>query len=132
MDVLDACNSKNTKKFCIIGRYRAKCIETYDGDTITVAFSPFGTDIYAFKVRMLHYNSAEIKSKNPDEKAQAIVARDYLRSLILNKIIEIDINGSDKYGRLLGDVICNGCNINQLMLHEGYGKPYDGTGPKEY
>jgi endonuclease YncB( thermonuclease family) len=67
---------------------------------------------------MLHYNSVEIKSKNPEEKAKAIEARDYLRSLILDKIVEIEISNIDKYGRLLGVVCCNGRNINNLMLEK--------------
>lgn len=132
MDKLDACTDKNTKQFCITGRYKAKPVRIYDGDTITVVFAPFGSEYYKFNLRMLHYNCAEIKSKNPDEKAKAIQARDYLRSLILDKIIDIDISSSDKYGRLLGVVHCNGVNINNAMLDTGHGKPYEGKGPKDF
>jgi endonuclease YncB( thermonuclease family) len=132
LSALHACTDKNTKKFGITGRYTAKSLSVYDGDTITIALCPFQTDIWKFKVRMMHYNSAELKSKNPDEKKKALEAKQFLQSQILDKIIEIDITGTDKYGRLLGVVYCDGCNINQLMLDRGYGRPYNGTGPKEY
>jgi micrococcal nuclease len=132
LEALNTCTYKNTKKFCITGRYQAKILKVYDGDTITIALCPFQTDIWKFNVRLLGYNSAEIKSKNPDEKAKALQARDFLQSLILNKIVEIDITGGDKYGRLLGVIGCDGKNINELMIQKGHGKPYDGKGPKEY
>jgi micrococcal nuclease len=133
---LENCTYKNTPKFCVKGKYIAKCVKVYDGDTITVAIVPFdGFAPCRFSCRCLRYNTAEIRTKDKEEKKKAVVARDYLRGLILDKIIEIDVvndGNDDPYGRLLVEVFIDGVNINQDMLDRGYGKPYEGVGPKTY
>jgi micrococcal nuclease len=130
---LENCTYKNTPKFAVKGKYMAKCVKVYDGDTITVAIVPFdGFTPCKFNCRCLRYNTAEIRTKDVEEKKKAIVSRDYLRGLILDKIIEIDVVDEDKYGRLLIEVFMDGVNINDDMLNKGYGKPYKGVGPKNY
>ena len=91
---------------------------------------------------MLGYDSPEMKPKlnikNRDQIIRkAIVARDYLKSLIENKIVDIQISGFDKYGRVLSTIyivdpdiskiICrNKLNVNNLMIRNGYGYSYMG------
>ncbi len=124
----------------------AKVVSVYDGDTITVIF-PYNLEMVKISVRMNGYNCAEIKSKSPEEKAAAIIAKDFLSSVILGKIVKIKFANFDKYGRALGTVYnytksgekIGGISdlgkeycINEIMLKEKYGKPYTGSGPKEY
>ena len=42
------------------------------------------------------------------------------------KIIKLKCYDYDKYGRILGEFIVNGKNINHEMINKKYGYPYDG------
>ena len=109
--------------------FHVKCVEVYDGDTITIILYLFNS-FYKFKVRLLHINTPEIRTKNLDEKKAGFEARDYLRGLILNKIIKIKCGKFDKYGRLLGEIFLidqdDDCSvsINQKLIDGGYAVLY--------
>lgn len=133
LSILSACDKK-TPKFNFDGMHvQAKCVSVYDGDTATFAFFPHPTSApKTISCRFLGFNSAEIRTKDAQEKQKAIAAREYLRGLILDKIVILKISKNDKYGRPLVDVFINNIHINSEMVRNGHGKPYDGTGPKEY
>lgn len=130
--LLSDCTYKNTDKFSFIGKiFEAKCVKVYDGDSITVVFKLFD-EFKRFSVRMNGYDSPEIRSKNDTEKQWAIKSRDFLSDLILNKIIYLECNDYDKYGRILGVVKINNKNVNLIMLDKGYSRPYDGGYKKDW
>ena len=136
-DILNRCDIK-TPKWSFEGRtVNAKCVKVYDGDTATFVFIPHPNhQPRAFSCRLLGYNAAEIKTKDPAEKLTAIKSRDYLSSVILNKIIRLELGSFDKYGRILVNVyVIHGnstIHVNDTMIKHGYGMPYDGTGPKRF
>lgn len=108
----------------------AKVVDVYDGDTIRIAFIYNGIKIQ-YKSRMAGFDSPEMKPllSKPNreiEKAAAIVARDALRGKILNQVVNVKCGKFDKYGRVLITVHLYGENINQWMLANGYGVPYNG------
>jgi len=128
---LEKCTYKNTERFSFDGlTYNAKCVKVYDGDTITVACLLFGK-LQKFSVRMLKYDSPEVghRAKSPAEKAWGSVAKEILEKKILNKIITLRCGKfADGYGvRVLGEVICDGENINDFMLTQSFIKPCSGT-----
>ena len=105
----------------------AKCVEVYDGDTITVVICFDLTNKFLkFKVRLLGIDTPEIRTRDKLEKKRGFEARDYLRSLILNKLIYLKCGKFDKYGRLLGTVLSinDHKNINDLLIDGGYAEPY--------
>jgi len=111
----------------------AKVIKCYDGDTFYCIFK-HDNKYQKFKVRMLHYNSPEIrpsrkKSTNDRkmEKINAIKAKKKLEQLILNKIIVLYCKKFDNFGRILAEVkldVKDKETVNDIMLNEGYGVPY--------
>ena len=106
---------------------KCKVIGVYDGDTITVASYLKGDpQCYKFKVRLNGIDTPEIKGSNPIEKQHAIQSRDVLRDRILDKTIELNIFGLEKYGRILADIIYENENINKWMVKNGYAIYYDG------
>lgn len=114
----------------IVGRYNAKVVDVYDGDTITVSIINNFT-IQKHKLRMLGYDSPEMKPRlnipnRAEEIEKAKQAKNFLNNLILNKVVLADINGFDKYGRLLGTIFYDTKNINQVMLDNGHGYVYNG------
>lgn len=77
--------------------------KVYDGDTFTaVAYT--GTKYEQFQVRLLGIDTPELRNVSAEEKARGIRARDYLRSLILNKYVHLEVEGECKYGRALAHV----------------------------
>ena len=105
-----------------------KVIKVYDGDTITIASKlPYNNSpIYRFSIRLLGIDSPEIKSNTNTEKQMALLARDALANMILDKIINLKNISTEKYGRILADVYLDDLHINQWMLDNNHAVPYDG------
>jgi endonuclease YncB( thermonuclease family) len=113
------------------------CVSVYDGDTISIA-SRFKNNTetsewYQFPVRIDGINTPEIRSNDPKEKRLAVIARDELRALVLDKTVHLIYPLKlDKYGRILCDIsifsneenkrIC----VSNFMLKNGFAVPYDG------
>lgn len=119
----------------------AKVLEVYDGDTITVGFR-FNGGYWRSSVRLYGIDAPElrprkanrsIESLNQERKA-AILARDFLSDMILDKIVEVHVSpkNTDKYGRLLGAVFIKNKNVSELMLEHEHARRYFGKNKIEY
>lgn len=114
-----------------------KVKSVYDGDTITVIF-PFNNSYYKSNLRLSGIDTPEIKTKNLSEKKAGILAKEWLEQKILNKIVYINFEKEDKYGRLLGTIYENpniddfNKSINQILIDEGFGVKYDGGKKQAY
>lgn len=105
---------------------KAKVIECYDGDTITIVMW-ISLQRYSFRFRLEGIDAPEIHTKNKAEKYAGLKSKEYLQELILNKTVKIVFaSKEDKYGRLLGTVYLRGKNINKRMVDSNHAKPYDG------
>lgn len=134
--MLEDATYKNTPPFVPSIRH-GKVIKTYDGDTITVAarlhFEGVNTDVlpvYRFSVRLKGIDCPEMKSSDMNEKEVARKAKDFVQELVLNQFVELQNVETEKYGRLLADVIYQGNSLAQLLINEHLAVPYDG-GHKE-
>jgi len=111
----------------------------YDGDTFSVIFEYKG-DLIKYRCRCTGYDCSEMKPSKSDpnrehEKELAHKAKDRLIELLgkhPSKLIKIECGEFDKYGRLLITFynMVDNKSINQIMIDEGHGKPYEG-GTKE-
>ncbi len=121
---LTKCTKSNTIYFSLDGMIvSAKCVDVYDGDTITAAIILFDRP-FLFKIRLVGINASEIRNKDLDEKSKAIAARDFLRAAILDKIITIKCGKMDKYGRVLGEIYDGDVFINNELIKGGYAELY--------
>jgi micrococcal nuclease len=132
-DELNSLDCSKISKFSLNNlETKAKVVSVYDGDTVTLVFK-FANDFYKWNCRLNGIDTPEMKSKDNDEKAFAIKARDFLREQILGKIVDIKCGDFDKYGRLLISIfIENDINISDLMISEGYAKSYFGGTKEEW
>lgn len=130
---------ENTPEWNLGNKARpVKVLKVYDGDTIWVAIK-LKSCVFKFKVRLYGIDTPEMKPpKNKLNRDQEIKkakeARDYLASLIDNKIIILKSEGLGKYGRILGRLyIKKGCfcntslfDVNEDMINQGYATEYYG------
>ena len=115
--------------------YACTVEKVVDGDTIDVVLD-LGFDIlYKSRVRLYGIDTPESRTRNKDEKARGKMAGSFLKESIDagNKIvIQTKLKDSKgKYGRVLGDVVVDDVNINQLMVDKHLAVKYFGQSKED-
>ena len=105
--------------------HRAKVVDVYDGDTIKCVF-PIHNKLYRWNCRIAGVDTPEIRTRCKPEKAFGYTVRDLLREKILNKVIYLQCGEFDKYGRLLVNILCDDCLVNDWLIENNYAFAYDG------
>ena len=88
----------------------------YDGDTCTTTLGE--------KVRLACIDTPELRGPRK-EPGPAMAARDYLRSLVSGKTVQIKRLSTDRYGRTVAELFRDGKNINEQMVTSGHADVYD-------
>ena len=123
---LNKCTYNNTPTFNFKDiSTKAKVLKVYDGDTIWVAMY-YQKNPIKIKVRLNGIDTPEIRTKNLEEKEKGLLAKEYFKNLIGNKIVTLKCGNFDKYGRLLGDIYYLKQHVNNIMIEKGYAIKYDG------
>jgi endonuclease YncB( thermonuclease family) len=92
-----------------------KVIRVIDGDTIKVTNN--GKTII---IRLVGIDSPETsKGKNQHGQPFSRKSTQHLSGLVLKKPVEIQSYGTDRYGRTLGVIYCNGTNVNLEIVKAG-------------
>lgn len=103
-----------------------KVLSVYDGDTVTCELRR------TVRVRILGLDSPEIRTRDLEEKARGLAARDYLRSMIEGEEVILHIpaprDGSDlsdlfTFGRVLGHLYFEDSLVSERMITGGHGEP---------
>jgi len=110
--------------------YACKVERVVDGDTVDVVLD-LGFDIlYKCRVRLYGIDTPESRTRNKDEKARGKMAGAFLKEAIDNGnkvVIQTKLKDSrGKVGRVLGDVVVDGININQSMIDNYHAAAYFG------
>jgi endonuclease YncB( thermonuclease family) len=102
-------------------------IKVYDGNTfIVAAHLPYeNSPLYRFTVLLKGVDCSVITCGTEKEKQCAILAREELETLILDKTITLKYIQNEKYGRILADVFVDGIHVNQYMIDKKLVVPYD-------
>ena len=79
-------------------------------------------------------NSLGEKSRKKHEPGQPFSqkATKHLAGLVLNKMVEIQSYGKDRYHRTLGVIYCDGANLNLEMVKAGFAEVYRGRPAKGF
>jgi micrococcal nuclease len=111
---------------------QGRVIKCYDGDTIHIAaYLPYAkSELYKFSVRVNGIDCPEMKSRDPNEKAVAIIARDKLAERILGKMVKLENVATEKYGRVLADVVHEGLSCGPWLVQQRLAVPYQGKTKK--
>ena len=102
----------------------------YDGDTVTVDIDlGFNSKLCNEKLRLLGINAPEIRGGTDETRQKAREARDFLRSLILNKHVTVRTvkDQKGKYGRYLAIIyLPDGQCVNLSMIENNHAEKYIG------
>ena len=85
-----------------------KVIAIHDGDTLTVL-----VDKKQIKVRLADIDAPELK------QAFGTRSRQSLAEICFKQPATIETTGRDRYGRTIGQVVCNGVDANAAQIHRG-------------
>lgn len=115
--------------------YNCKVERIVDGDTIDVVLD-LGFDIlYRTRVRLYGIDTPESRTRDLEEKARGLLAKEYLSTKIKNAeniVIQTKLKDSrGKFGRVLGSVIADGINLNNQLTLNHYAVAYTGQSKKE-
>lgn len=119
--------------------YEAQLVRVIDGDTIEVTVTARaasrlpGRDVELATstvetVRLAGMNAPETRGNCEAEKKAARDARLFLEERLRGAQIELVTRGdeSDKYGRVLADVVVGNASVTQEMIRRGLADPYSG------
>lgn len=120
--------------------YNAKVTEVVDGDTVVIDID-LGFDVVFTnqKVRLLGVDTPESRTSDKTEKVFGLASKDYAKKFIegckdKHVIIrthisdDVDSNGREKFGRLLGEIINPDTKkvLNEELINNGYAVRYMG------
>ena len=116
--------------------YKIKLDRVVDGDTIDAEID-LGFDIKVKKrVRFMGINAPESRTKDLEEKAKGIAAKDRVKQLLEGcENITLKSHGVGKFGRCLGEIMLDMIDgnqkltlvsLNELLIKEGHAKEYHG------
>jgi len=112
----------------LVYEYNCKVKRVVDGDTVDVIID-LGFDIaYASRVRLYGIDTPESRTRDKDEKARGLISKDFLKSW-LDKgsvVIRTRKDKKGKFGRILGEMVVDDININELMIEEHHAVKYHG------
>lgn len=127
-----------TPKFTLEGKIlEGKVVSVYDGDTVNIVL-PLNSDskdvsdmkLCKFSCRLSGIDTPELRTRNEEEKKFGYEVRDKLREKVLNKVVSVQCEEFDKYGRLLVIILITEnnliLNVNNWLIENGYAKIYDG------
>jgi endonuclease YncB( thermonuclease family) len=124
---LELLNVDNIKKFTFKGLFTPiKIIKVIDGDTVKAIFK-FKDEYYNYNFRMIGIDTAEIHSKDENEKKRGLDAKEYVYTILNNKIVIAEFLDFDKYGRILVNIyLDNNESLSDNLINGGYAQSYDG------
>ena len=112
----------------------ARVVDIYDGDTCTIIFN-YNNQFIKYKIRAFGYDTCELHPRKNIENRDQHIAKAtsqqqaFATLLMYNEgIVEVQMRGFDKYGRILGIFYGQDKNtsINDIMVHRYDAKPYYG------
>jgi len=115
--------------------YEAKLIRVVDGDTVD-AFIDLGFKvILKERIRLMGIDTPESRTRNKMEKSWGMAAKARLIELLDEHdgefILTTKLQKKGKFGRILGTIVINDKDINQLLIEEKFAIPYTGGNKAE-
>ena len=108
--------------------YKVTLDRVVDGDTIDVNVD-LGFTVWLSKqrVRLYGLDTWESRTRNLEIKKKGLLAKAFTKQMVeeAEEIILVSF-GKGKYGRILGEIRCDGVNLNEALIENGHAVVYDG------
>ena len=98
-----------------------KVVRVKDGDTVVIAPVLGGQ---FFTCRLYGIDTPEIPHRGKPGQPYGYEAKDFLKSLILGRVVTVKTTGRKTYGREICHITLNGKDINLEMVKKGYAWAY--------
>ena len=108
--------------------YRCKIKKVVDGDTVDIDID-LGFDIVLTdqRVRLYGIDTPESRTRDKTEKVYGLAAKKFLKEALgKDGTLKTHKDAKGKFGRILGDLVADGKNINQLMISKHMAVRYIG------
>ena len=108
--------------------YRVFLDRVVDGDTVDVHIDlVFDVLLTSQRIRLYGLDTWESRTRDLEVKAKGLLAKEFTKQMIqeANQIILIS-HERGKYGRILGELICDGVNLNEALIENGHAVKYYG------
>ena len=114
--------------------YKVNVLRVVDGDTVDVDIDlGFSTWLKKQRIRLYGIDTPETRTRDLDEKKYGKMATNFLSDTIKDAEVVALRTYKDKkgkYGRILGEIICDGVNMNQVMVETHLAVAYFGQSKK--
>ena len=110
--------------------YSAKVTRVVDGDTVD-ALIDLGFDMHSKqRIRLYGIDTPECRTRDLVEKKAGFAAKARLVEMLRDNknccVVRTRLDKKGKYGRVLGILYVNECDLNAQLVWEGYAKKYRG------
>jgi len=110
--------------------YKTKIRRFVDGDTVDVDIDlGFGMIFSKQRIRLYGIDTPESRTRDKEEKFYGKLAAQFLKDQCKKGsciTLKTYLDKKGKFGRILGEIIVDGVNINQLMIEEHMAVEYHG------
>ena len=109
--------------------YRATIRRVVDGDTVDVTLDLGFNILYNSRIRLLGIDTPESRTRDLEEKARGLAAKDRVKELCpvgSSVTLKNTKEGRGKFGRILGEIFVGDINVNQQLVSEGHAVEYFG------
>ena len=115
--------------------YKAKIKRIVDGDTVDVDIDlGFGMILSKQRIRLYGIDTPESRTRDKEEKFYGKLAAEFLKDQCKKSssiTLRTHMDKKGKFGRILGEIIVEGVNINKLMIEEHMAVEYDGQSKED-
>ena len=115
--------------------YKINILRVVDGDTVDVDIDlGFSTWLKKQRIRLYGIDTPETRTRDLDEKKYGKMATNFLSDTIKDAEVVALRTYKDKkgkYGRILGEIICDGVNMNQVMVETHLAVAYFGQSKED-
>tara|TARA_R100001163_G_scaffold61334_1_gene51235 strand:- start:424 stop:831 length:408 start_codon:yes stop_codon:yes gene_type:complete len=108
--------------------YRVILDRVVDGDTVDVDIDlGFDTWLSKQRIRLYGLDTWESRTRDLEVKAKGLLAKEFTKQMVsgAEEIVLLSY-GRGKYGRTLGELICDGVNLNDALIENGHAVKYYG------
>ena len=115
--------------------YKVEVLRVVDGDTVDVDIDlGFSTWLKKQRIRLYGIDTPESRTRDLEEKKYGKMASNFLSDALKDaEVVSLRTHKDKKgkYGRILGEIICDGVNINQVMVETHLAVAYFGQSKEE-